>query len=165
MTQSDPQGRELVLYVDRFDWDRWAPHLRPRTDDVRILCLADEAVDSSAPIVGALFDLALQVHVKPDWTLEQHLTRFDSWERVYLAMLGAQCVGYTYARATDVAGLLQQGMTAVLPEHRRQGIGLALKLATIRHARQHSLNRIQTSNSSSRDAMIQLNLKLGYVDQ
>lgn len=107
----------------------------------------------------------MQVHVKPDWSLEDYVTRFDAWERVFLAMTGDECIGYTYARARDVPGELQQGMTAVLPPYRRQGLATALKLATIRHAEAHGFGRIFTSNSSSRAEMIQLNLKLGYVDQ
>lgn len=56
-------------------------------------------------------------------------------------------------------------MTAVLPGHRRQGIGTALKLAAIQHARERGFQRILTSNSSGRLEMIRLNLRLGYVDQ
>ena len=118
------------------------------------------------PIVRALFELALQVHNKPDWDLASYLERFDSWDRVFLAMLGDTCIGYTYARDDPEAeATLNQGMTAVQPAHRRRGIGLALKLRMIEYAQDHGWRWITTSNSSSRTEMIRLNTKLGFVNR
>lgn len=163
---SDPDGREFVLSVDDFDLAAWADRQQPAANGVSIIALADIASDTSAAAVGALYELALQVHVKPNWELDEYLERFDDWRRVFLALHDETCVGYTYSRAhSEVEGALRQGMTAVLPDWRRQGIGLALKLATIVYARENGFTRIVTSNSSSRTEMIQLNEKLGFVDQ
>ena len=163
---ADPDGRELILDVPAFDWGRWKQALKLATSDGRLTCLGDEADSSDVPIVRALYELALQVHNKPDWDLASYLERFDSWDRVFLAMHGDTCIGYTYARDDPEAeATLNQGMTAVLPAHRRRGIGLALKLRMIEYAQDHGWRWITTSNSSSRTEMIRLNTKLGFVDR
>ena len=163
---ADLDGRELSLDVSAFDWDRWQHGLRLAVPSVRLTCLGDEAHSSEALIVSELYELALQVHNKPDWDLELYLERFDSWDRVFLAMRSSACIGYTYARANpENQATLNQGMTAVLPAYRRRGIGLSLKLRMIDYARNQGWRWITTSNSSNRTEMIRLNTKLGFVDR
>ena len=43
-----------------------------------------------------LYSLALVVHDRPRWTLEEYLQRFDRWEAVFIATTGTAYVGYTY---------------------------------------------------------------------
>ena len=92
-------NRELQLEISAFDWAQWKRHLILAEPGTELLCLASEAHSVDAPILASLYERALQVHNKPDWDLEKYLERFDSWERVFLAMREDICVGYTYARA------------------------------------------------------------------
>jgi GNAT superfamily N-acetyltransferase len=56
-------------------------------------------------------------------------------------------------------------MTGVLSAYRGRKIGLALKLAGIRYARQHGAISIRANNDSLNPAILGLNQKLGYQTQ
>ncbi len=53
-------------------------------------------------------------------------------------------------------------MTGVLPAYRGRGIGQALKLLTIRFAKQNGQRSIKTINDVSNAPMIAVNEKLGF---
>ena len=58
---------------------------------------------------------------------------------------------------------LRIGITGVLPEFRRRGIGRALKLRVHAWAKAHAFREIRTSNTRPNVAMLSLNESLGYV--
>lgn len=59
-------------------------------------------------------------------------------------------------------GVLYNMTTNVYPEYRRRGIATALKLLTIRFARQQGAHVIRTNNDSMNAPMLAINRKLGY---
>lgn len=69
-----------------------------------------------------------------------------------------------YADAADPTRL-QTGLTGTRREWRRQGLGLALKLAALRLARERGVQSVWTDNASSNAPMLGLNERLGFVRQ
>lgn len=71
-----------------------------------------------------------------------------------------QCTGRRVAAADDV---LEIGVTGVRPEHRRRGVGRALKLELHAYARANRFQEIHTSTARENVAMVELNTSLGYA--
>ena len=59
-------------------------------------------------------------------------------------------------------GVLHNLTTNVYPEYRKRGIATALKILTIRFARQQRMQVIRTGNDSTNASMLAINRKLGY---
>jgi RimJ/RimL family protein N-acetyltransferase len=53
-------------------------------------------------------------------------------------------------------------MTATLPEFRRRGLALAVKLAAARWAQANGFERILTENDAENTGMLAVNQRLGY---
>lgn len=78
-----------------------------------------------------------------------------------LACHGEEWVGVArIARQPD--GTLMNGFTGVIPEYRGRGLGFAVKLAGLLHARQLGSPSIATSNHSANAPMLAINHRLGY---
>jgi len=103
-------------------------------------------------------------------TLEECIREQDEPQAMpdayFIAKDGANYVGLSYMRARDADPNcrehfnIQQLLTGVLPQYRRRGIAIALKIKTIDYAREHGFRRILTN--SSNPAMRALNTKLGF---
>jgi GNAT superfamily N-acetyltransferase len=63
------------------------------------------------------------------------------------------------------ADYLDTGLTAVLPNYRRKGIALALKLGIIDVARSIGAREIRTENATTNRPMLAINEALGFVKQ
>ncbi len=57
---------------------------------------------------------------------------------------------------------LYQGLTGVLREYRGKGIAVALKLRVLDFARKNRYDNIRTFNASANEAMLGINMKLGF---
>jgi mycothiol synthase len=55
------------------------------------------------------------------------------------------------------------GLTGVLPEYRRRGLALALKLRSLAWAKEQSITQIRTSNASTNKGMLAINEQMGFV--
>ena len=62
----------------------------------------------------------------------------------------------------EPAGLAMNEMTGTLVDYRRRGLARVVKLATISWAKEHGFERILTGNAETNDAMLGLNVSLGY---
>ena len=69
-------------------------------------------------------------------------------------------VAFTLLRAAGRRGW--SSMTGVHPEHRRRGLSLAVKAATLRAAARAGVHRCSTGNSADNAAVLALNSRLGY---
>jgi GNAT superfamily N-acetyltransferase len=80
----------------------------------------------------------------------------------FIALDGGRYVGCgSVRRQSD--DQLRIGITAVLPEYRRRGIGRALKLRVHDWARRNGFREIHTSTTKPNVGMLALNESLGYV--
>lgn len=69
-------------------------------------------------------------------------------------------VAFTLLRAANRRGW--SSMTGVHAEHRRRGLSLAVKAATLRAAARAGVHRCSTGNSADNTAVLALNSRLGY---
>lgn len=78
------------------------------------------------------------------------------------ALEGGEIVGYTgLCRRED--GTVEDGLTVVRRDRRRQGLGLALKRAKLAWAAAHGIDEIVTWTQRGNEGMRALNERLGYV--
>ncbi|MGZ4290971.1 MAG: GNAT family N-acetyltransferase [Gaiellaceae bacterium] len=99
--------------------------------------------------------------------------RFDEWlrdeatrpEGSFAALADGELVGYAglleHANGTAAA---EHGLTVVRRDHRRRGLGRALKLAQLHWAAAAGVAEIVTWTQKGNEAMQALNRGLGYVD-
>ena len=81
----------------------------------------------------------------------------------FLAKDGERYVGVSnFFHSPSEPGRLKQGLTGVLPAYRRRGIAIALKVRTIRYAREHGYQTISTRNNTQNAPMLAINERLGF---
>jgi GNAT superfamily N-acetyltransferase len=94
----------------------------------------------------------------------------DEWEAEWLAA-ESSLVALAGSGVVGCAGLLldetiptraEHGLTAVRRDHRRRGIGTALKLATLALASERGIREVYTWTQRGNHAMQRLNERLGY---
>jgi GNAT superfamily N-acetyltransferase len=74
-------------------------------------------------------------------------------------IVGMSAIGYF---TSDAGAYMYNMMTGVLPEYRRRGIALALKLHTIAYAHRSGALYLRTNNDSENAPMLAINEALGY---
>jgi mycothiol synthase len=160
---ADEEQVELCFDLERGDVAWLRPVIaRVEEQGIVISTLAEEHRRDPESL-ARLYALAQVVHRSPNWTLEEYLTRFDRWEAVFIARLGSSYVGYSYLiHAEQHLGRLQQCMTGVRPECRRQGIATALKARGIAYARQVGARIIVTRVHPTNEASLAMNRKMGF---
>ncbi len=84
----------------------------------------------------------------------------------FLAVRGGAYVGLSSpARPVADGTFFWQNLTGVLRAERGKGIALALKLRTVRYAREHGRREIKTWNDQSNRPMLAINEAMGFVRQ
>jgi GNAT superfamily N-acetyltransferase len=83
----------------------------------------------------------------------------------FIAKIGDRYVGEANLQRPAVGSTLYHNVTGVLPPYRRQGIAMALKLATIAYARARGYSEIRTWNEANNAGMLAINERLGFVRQ
>jgi GNAT superfamily N-acetyltransferase len=68
-------------------------------------------------------------------------------------------------RSVAEPGILYQGLTGVLRDYRGRGIATALKLRTVRYARENGCLELRTWNDGRNRPMLRINEALGFVKQ
>jgi GNAT superfamily N-acetyltransferase len=86
----------------------------------------------------------------------------DGW---FVAVHGQEYVGYSNLWSSKASDVLHTGLTGVRRDYRRRGIALALKVRAIRYAQERGAPEIRTWNETGNEAMLSINLRLGFVKQ
>ena len=87
-------------------------------------------------------------------------------EAYFLAKQGDRYIGEsTLFRDLEEPEVLHQGFTAVLRECRGRGVAMALKLRTVRYAREHGKLDIRTWNNTRNRPMLRINEAMGFEKQ
>ena len=84
-------------------------------------------------------------------------------ESQFIAADGERFIGLAGVyNEPEMPTIMFNGLTGVEREYRGQGIALALKLLTIRYAREHGAQKVTTGNDARNAPMLAINHKLGY---
>lgn len=81
-----------------------------------------------------------------------------------MAIDGENYIGHSHAIRSATAEL-SYGYTGVLPAYRKQGIASAMKMRVLEWAKTQGYRVVRSWSDSRNEAMIQVNLQLGFVVQ
>ncbi len=170
---------ESRLHVDGFDFARFAgAHERIAREGITIVALADERrsdpdavrrahamyqrceadVPSTEPFRGVSFEEWARRELEAPATLLDAFFLARSARGEYLGVSNL-------FRSLAEPGVIYQGLTGVLPEHRGRGIAMALKLRTVEYARANGYREIRTWNDTRNRPMLRINEAMGFVKQ
>lgn len=131
------------------------PDARRKAYELTSACEQD--VPSNDPVTGTSFEYFLSYAVHSPNALP---------EAFFIALDGARHIGLSALfRPLVLPGVLHQGLTGVLREYRGRGIAMALKLLTVRYARERGYREIRTWNDHRNQPMLRINEALGFVKQ
>ncbi|HYX88644.1 MAG TPA: GNAT family N-acetyltransferase [Gaiellaceae bacterium] len=85
-----------------------------------------------------------------------------SHEGSFVALDGERPVALAFLRVDPERRIAYNQMTATLPEYRRRGLALMVKLAAARWAAEARIERLLTENDVGNTAMLAINDRLGY---
>jgi GNAT superfamily N-acetyltransferase len=99
---------------------------------------------------------------------------FESWKRddlehpdlsdegSFVALAGDRPVSLAFLTVDPARRLAYNQMTATLPDYRRRGLALMVKLASARWAAEAGIERLLTENDEENVGMLAINERLGY---
>lgn len=97
-----------------------------------------------------------------DWKLDDFGMPDLSDEGSFVALQGERAVSLAFLAIDPRRRLAYNQMTATLPELKRRGLALAVKLAAARWAQENGFERILTENDEANAGMLAINRRLGY---
>lgn len=195
LTETREDRPEAIRLIERRGFREnmreWESRLDPRAADTSELPalrarLGDEGIE-----IASLAELRER---DPDWGRKLHSLKtaldrdipsvnpatevdFDHWharmqenptlvpEARFFAVHDGTWVGESSLFAPQAGNYLDTGVTGVRREYRRKGIALALKLCAIEYARSVGAPEIRTWNATTNDAMLSINIRLGFQRQ
>ncbi len=170
---------ESRLFLKDFDAARFAgARERVETVGVRISTLKDEMARDAAAAHEA-FELMNEIHFDVPSTdaptpLDEATWRTRSLEgpnalpdAFFIAVdpSGRYLALSELERSAEDPTFLWQGLTGVRREARGRGLAMALKLETVRYARERGVEHIKTWNDQRNQPMLRINEALGFVKQ
>jgi GNAT superfamily N-acetyltransferase len=127
---------------------------RDRVEDLYAVCAAGEIdMPSDEP------DTALTIE---DWKLDDFGVPDLSDDGSFVALESDRVVSLAFLAVDPSRKLGYNQMTATLPQFRRRGLALAVKLASARWAQANGFERILTENDAENAGMLAVNKRLGY---
>jgi GNAT superfamily N-acetyltransferase len=127
---------------------------RDRFEDLYAICAAGEIdMPGDEPETAMTLD---------DWKLDDFGVPDLSDDGSFVALHGEQAVSLAFLCLDPERRLAYNQMTATLPEFKRRGLALAVKLASARWAQDAGYERILTENDETNVGMLAINERLGY---
>jgi mycothiol synthase len=83
----------------------------------------------------------------------------------FFALDGDAWVGHSGLWRSTGDDRLHTGLTGVLPDYRRKGVALAMKLRALAYAKAVGAPTVTTGNATTNEAMLAINERLGFVKQ
>jgi GNAT superfamily N-acetyltransferase len=127
---------------------------RDRIEDLYAVCAAGE-IDMPGDEPETAMTLA-------DWKLDDFGVPDLSDEGSFVVLEGERAVSLAFLAVDPDRRLAYNQMTATLPEFRRRGLALAVKLAAAHWAQANGFERILTENDAENAGMLAINERLGY---
>lgn len=130
-------------------------------DRVRKAYELDQACARDAPGIDEATEVSFEQFVASSIETPQALP-----DAFFLARDGDRYVGLSFLlRRLEQPDVLSQELTGVLREYRGRGIAMALKLQTVRYAREHGYREIRTGNDARNRPMLRINEAMEFVKQ
>lgn len=127
---------------------------REREQDLYAICAAGELdMPGDEPETELRLD---------DWRRDDYGSPALSDEASFVALAGEHAVSLAFLAVDPSRRLAYNLMTATLPEFRRRGLSVAVKLASARWAAANGYERIVTENDAENEGMLAVNRRLGY---
>jgi len=172
---------ESVLDVGAFDFDAFSTaEARAAQNGITLTTFAAELEQHgpSEEMLQAIYEMdqtaAMDIPLPDPFTKIPH----DEWRKwvmeapnrlpdaFFLAKDGERYVGLSnMGHNPDQPGVLHQGFTGVIREYRGKGVAMALKLQTVKYAREHGYREIRTGNNTRNRPMLRINEAMGFVKQ
>jgi GNAT superfamily N-acetyltransferase len=170
---------ESRLHLGAFDFTRFSgARERIEADGVRITTLREE-IGRDPDGLRKAYELAAAVQMDVPSVDTPTPVDFDTWKRMVLE--GPNTLPEAYFIAIDRDGrylglsdlersdgdptFLWQGLTGVRRDARGRGIAMALKLETVRYAKERGVEHIKTWNDQRNRPMLSINEALGFEKQ
>jgi GNAT superfamily N-acetyltransferase len=128
--------------------------VRDHIDDLFAICAAGER-DMPSDEPEAELDLE-------SWKRDEFCVPDLSDEGSFVALAGERPVSLAFLRVDPERRIAYNQMTATLPEYRRRGLALLVKLAVARWAAEAGIERLLTENDVGNVGMLAINERLGY---
>jgi GNAT superfamily N-acetyltransferase len=171
---------ESRLHVPSFDFAPFAgAEERTAREGITITTLAEERRrDPSEALLRRLYEVETEMLMDVPLPEPFTPTSFDDFLRLgvnspnilpeawFLAKDGDQYVGESALwRQRAEPDVLGQGFTGVRREYRGKGVAMALKLQTVKYAKEHGIREIRTGNNTRNRPMLRINEAMGFVKQ
>ena len=128
--------------------------VRDRFEDLFAICAAGE-IDMPGDEPETALTMA-------DWKLDDFGVPDLSDDGSFIALEGERAVSLAFLTLDPRRRLAYNQMTATLPELKRRGLALAVKVAAARWASEAGFERILTENDATNMGMLAINERLGY---
>ena len=128
--------------------------VRDRFEDLYEICAAGE-ID----MPGDEPETAMAIE---DWKLDDYGVPDLSDEGSFVALEGERAVSLAFLAVDPSRRLAYNQMTATLPQFKRRGLALAVKVASARWAQANGFEWILTENDAENHGMLAVNDRLGY---
>jgi GNAT superfamily N-acetyltransferase len=164
---------ELELNIQQYESSHYVNSIKLATDSgIQIVTLADLAGEGEQAL-QRLYELCVETSKDNPGQLGS-LAPFDQWQKefmpeeiskgewVFIAVKDDHFVGVTQLFQTDDEGVVYTNYTGVRKEYRGRGIAKALKLTSIKIAKQLGYHTITTDSEENNAPMQHINRSLGY---